>query len=64
VFAFLSAGSVEYDAAEASIDIDMFIAALEEAKENGATAVVGLSGNYRGAKYVRLGLASVDEDED
>lgn len=51
----ISAGSVEYSADEAAVNIDALIEALQEAQENGATHVVGFSGNYRGAKYVRLG---------
>jgi hypothetical protein len=64
VYALISAGSVEYSASDAEISIDEFIAALEEAKEDGATHVLGLSGNYRGAKYVRLGEPEIDYDED
>lgn len=63
VYATMSAGSVEYSKDEAEVSIDDLIAALEEAKEDGATHVVGLSGNYRGASYVRLGLPSVDDEE-
>lgn len=55
VHAYVSAGSVEYSREEAEVDIDELIAALEQAKEDGATHIVGLSGNYRGAKYVSLG---------
>jgi len=62
--ATISAGSVEYDVEAAAIDIDDLIAQLEQAKEDGATRVVGLSGNYRGAKYVRLGSVSLDEDDE
>jgi hypothetical protein len=55
VFAYLPAGSVEYGQTEAAVEIDELIAALEEAREDGATHVVGLSGN-RGDQYVRLVL--------
>ncbi len=51
----LSAGNVEYSRDAAAVEISELIAALEEAREDGATHVVGLSGNYRGAQYVRLG---------
>lgn len=51
----ISAGSVEYSMDEAAMEIDEMIAMLESAKEEGATHVVGFSGNYRGAQYVRLG---------
>lgn len=56
VFATISAGNVEYDMDAAGVDIDELINALQEAKEDGATHLVGLSGNYRGASYVRLGV--------
>lgn len=62
-YVFMSAGSVEYSEAEAELSIDELIEALEEAKEEGATHVVGLSGNYRGAQYVRLSLPSMDGEE-
>jgi hypothetical protein len=64
VYAYIAAGSVEYSKDAAQIPIDQFIQALEDAKEDGATHVVGLSGNYRGAKYVMLGEPEVDFDED
>lgn len=50
----ISAGNVEYSANEAAVSIDEMIAALQAAKEDGAEYVVGFSGNYRGAQYVRL----------
>lgn len=61
VFGLLYAGNVEYDKAAASVEIDVLIAALEEAREDGVTHIVGLSGNYRGPSYVRLG-SSIDSD--
>ena len=61
--AYMSAGSVEYNRYEARLDIDELIAELEQAKEDGATHVIGLSGNYRGAQYVRLGLPVLDFEE-
>ena len=66
VFATIPAGSVEYSREEAQVEIDDLIAQLEQAKEDGATHVVGLSGNYRGAQYVRLGEVEVEwpDDED
>ncbi len=63
MFAYMSAGSVEYSRYEAAIDIDELIATLEELKEDGVTQVVGLSGNHRGAQYVKLGLPSTDDEE-
>lgn len=53
------AGSVSYDREEAALDIDDFIAQLEDAKDDGATHVLGLSGNHRGAKYVCLDIEGV-----
>lgn len=50
----MSAGNVMYSAEEAAIAIDDFIALLENAKSEGATHTVFLSGNYRGAKYVSV----------
>lgn len=50
----LGTGSVEYSINDASTDINDLIASLEEAREDGATHVVAYSGNYRGAKYLRL----------
>lgn len=64
VYAYISAGSVEYSKDAAEIPIDQLIQALEDAKEDGATHVVGLSGSYRGAQYVALGEPQVDYDED
>lgn len=64
VVATISAGQVEYSKDEAKVSIAELIEQLQEAQENGATHVVGLSGNYRGASYVRLGRVTVEEDED
>ena len=60
-YATIATGSAEYNKETASVEIDAFIAALEEAKEDGATHVVGLSGNYRGAQYVLLSLPAIDD---
>jgi hypothetical protein len=64
VHATISTGNVEYSREEAEVDIDDLIAQLQEAKEDGATHVLGLSGNYRGAQYVRLGRVNIDEEEE
>lgn len=64
IHAVVSAGSVEYSEQEAEVDIDEFIDALEEARDGGATHVLGLSGNYRGAQFVRLSLPEIDDTED
>lgn len=63
--ATLSAGSVEYSLEEAAVEIDELIELLESAKSEGATHVVGTSGNYRGAQWTRLGrmYGWADEDE-
>ena len=50
----IDAGSVEYSLDEAAMPIDDLIELLEQAKEEGATHVVGASGNYRGAQWVRF----------
>lgn len=63
IYATIPAGSVEYDAAAAEVEIDELIESLQRAKEEGATHVLGLSGNYRGAQYVRLGSVQVDDEE-
>ncbi len=63
VYAVMGAGSVEYGKAEAEVDIDEMISQLQQAKEDGATHVLGASGNYRGAQWVRLGEVEVDYDE-
>jgi hypothetical protein len=62
IYATMSAGSVEYGKADAEVSIDELIEALEAAKEDGATHVLGTSGNYRGAQWVRLGLPEVEWD--
>jgi tyrosine-protein phosphatase YwqE len=51
----ISAGNVEYSLDKAAVPIDEMIELLESAKEEGATHVVGTSGNYRGAQWTRLG---------
>lgn len=63
LYATIPAGSVEYSQSAAAVDIDDFIRVLEQAREDGATHVVGLSGNYRGAQYVRLGIDDVDFED-
>lgn len=63
IYATIDAGGVEYSKTEAEWDIDDLIQHLEEVKAEGATHVVGLSGNYRGAQYVRLGFPEVDLDD-
>ena len=64
VYAVIPAGSVEYAAEEAEVSIDELIESLERARNDGATHVLGLSGNYRGAQYVRLGEVTVEDPED
>lgn len=63
VYAVVDTGSVEYSRTDAEISIDEMIKALEQAKEDGATHVLGLSGNYRGAKYVRLSLPEIEMED-
>ena len=59
-------GSVEYDPEQATMTIDDLMEVLEQAKADGATHVVGLSGNVYGAKYVRIypEVDFGDDDED
>lgn len=47
----LGGGRVEYSATDAAVEINDLIAALEDAKNEGATHVVMSSGNYRGAQW-------------
>ena len=54
MYGYIYAGDVEYSKDKAAVDIDEMIEALEAAKDDGVTDIVGLSGNYRGAQYVRL----------
>jgi hypothetical protein len=51
----INAGNVQYSLEESAVTIDDMIEMLEMAKEEGATHVVGASGNYRGPQWVRLG---------
>jgi hypothetical protein len=64
MYATIYAGSVEYSREEAAVTIDELISQLEQARADGVTHVVGLSGNYRGAKYVSLGEVDVDFDDE
>ena len=64
IYVMIPAGSVEYSKDAAATPIDEFIAQLQQARQDGATHVVGLSGNYRGAQYVALGDPEIDEDEE
>jgi len=59
--AYIDAGEVEYSATEAKIEVDSLIAALQRVKAQGATHVVGLSGNYRGPQYVNLSEPYLDD---
>ena len=54
MYAYMYAGEATYSGEDAAISIDELIAALEEAKDEGCTHLVGLSGNYRGPRYVQL----------
>lgn len=62
----INAGSVEYAIGDAAVSIDELIEALEAARSDGATHVVGYSGNHRGPKYVRLSARWdwVDDDDE
>lgn len=63
IYVTIPAGSVEYSKAKARVDIDEMIEQLQQAKADGATHVLGLSGNYRGAQWVRLGDIEIDDEE-
>ena len=62
IIATISAGSVEYGIAYAQVSIEDLIAQLQQARKEGATHLVGLSGNYRGAQYVKLGEVNLQDD--
>lgn len=64
IYATISAGNVEYAVEAAAVPIQDLIDQLLEAQADGATHIVGLSGNYRGASYVRLGRAEIADAED
>ena len=66
MYGYINAGSLEYDKSKAAVDIDELIEALEAAKDDGVTDIVGLSGNYRGAQYVRMSadIHYGEEDEE
>lgn len=51
----LGGGGVQYAAKDAAVRIDDLIAALQEAKEEGAEHVLMASGNYRGAQWASIG---------
>jgi hypothetical protein len=59
--ATISTGGAEYNKSEAAVDIEGLIAELEQARDSGATHIVLLSGNYRGAKYMRMGTVHFQE---
>lgn len=50
----IGGGSVVQSLEDAAIPIDDLIDALKSAEADGATHVVGLSGNHRGARWTRL----------
>lgn len=50
----IEVGGAEYSRGAVRTPIQNLIDALTDAQDNGAEYVVGLSGNYRGAKYVHL----------
>lgn len=54
----LSTGNVEYALDEAAVPISELIELLQSAQSEGATHVVGTSGNYRGAQWARIGSYS------
>lgn len=56
----ISDGAVEYSLDETAVPIDVMISSLEEAQQNGAEYVTGLSGNHRGPKYARLEVGGLE----
>ena len=58
------AGGAVYNVEDAKYDLEEFIYILQEYLKKGYTSVVGLSGNYRGARYVALRDISDLEDDD
>lgn len=50
----VNAGNVEYSPEDAAVTIEDALSLLEAAKSEGATHIVFLSGNYRGAQYLRV----------
>ena len=63
IYATIDAGNFEYRRENAEVSIEDLIDQLQQAQADGVTHVLGLSGNYRGARYVRLGSVS-DQDDD
>ncbi len=59
----MEAGSVEYDAGQAAVEIDKLIAMLQEMKDDGLETVLMASGNYRGAQWQTLGAGWCRLDE-
>ena len=55
-------GQVEYTQSRAAVDIEELIGQLTDLQDQGATHVVGLSGNYRGTQYVKLGEPNWGDD--
>ena len=64
VYVTIDAGAVEYSREDAEVSIEDLISQLQQAQDDGVTHVVGLSGNYRGAKYVRLGRPEESDQDD
>lgn len=58
----IDCGQVEYSQNQAAVDIEELIGQLTDLQDQGATHVVGLSGNYRGAQYVKLGEPNWEDD--
>ncbi len=57
------AGGAVYNVEDAKYDLEEFIYILQDYFKDGYTSVVGLSGNYRGAKFVNLRDISDLEDD-
>ncbi len=64
MYGYIYAGDVEYSKDKAAVDIDEMIEALEAAKKDGITKFVGLSGNYRGPRYLKIHPCVEYEEEE
>lgn len=64
VYAGIGTSNVEYEIEKAEMPIEELIERLEQLQSDGVTHVVGLTGNYRGAEYVRLSKPWFLEDDE
>lgn len=62
--AYMNTWQVEYNRDKAEVDIEDLIDELMELKDQGVEKIVGLTGNYRGARYIKLGMPYQDEEDE